>query len=66
MGGVELQRGLKTGGLFRALFRTNPSDRTQAFCTLPGLPSDIFVRVRGVGRVGVVGWMARWVAVWLG
>lgn len=41
-----MQQGLKSGALFRATFRTNPSDRTQGYCTLPGLPTDVFVRVR--------------------
>ena len=40
------QQGLKTGLLFRVPFRTNPSDRNQGYCTLPGLPTDVFVRVR--------------------
>jgi DIS3-like exonuclease 2 len=41
-----LQQGLKSGGIFRAVFRTNPSDRNQGYCSLAGLPTDVFVRVR--------------------
>jgi hypothetical protein len=44
-----LQQGLKSGGIFRAVFRTNPSDRTQGYCSLAGLPTDVFVRVRTHG-----------------
>jgi hypothetical protein len=43
---AELQRGLKNGVLFRAQFRTNAADRTQGYCTVPGLPTDIFIKVR--------------------
>ncbi|GAB4816026.1 hypothetical protein N2152v2_003072 [Parachlorella kessleri] len=41
---AELQRGLKSGVLFKALFRCNAADRTQGFCTVAGLPSDVFVK----------------------
>ena len=42
----ELGQGLKRGSLFRAPFRVNAHDRTQAFATVPGLPSDLMIRVR--------------------
>eukprot|EP00887_Chlorella_sp_A99_P000156 scaffold16.g156.t1 len=42
--GADLQRGLKTGALFRAVLRVAASDRTQAYCTVPGLPTDIFIK----------------------
>ena len=45
LAGQLLQQGLKGGALFRCTFRTNPSDRSQGYCTLPGLPTDVFVRV---------------------
>jgi DIS3-like exonuclease 2 len=45
MGQEELMRGLKRGLLFRASIRVNASDRSQAFATLPGLPSDVMIRV---------------------
>jgi hypothetical protein len=32
--------------LFRAAFRTNAADRTQGYCTVPGLPTDVNIRVR--------------------
>ncbi|KAL4419743.1 hypothetical protein ABPG75_006841, partial [Micractinium tetrahymenae] len=38
-------QGLKSGAYFRGVLRVNASDRTQAFCTLPGLPTDVFIRV---------------------
>ena len=40
------QQGLKSGAYFRGVLRVNASDRTQAFCSLPGLPTDVFIRVR--------------------
>ena len=43
---ARLQQGLKSGALFRCTFRTNPSDRSQGYCTLKGLPTDVFIRVR--------------------
>lgn len=39
-----LQQGLKSGQLFKALFRCNAADRSQGFCTVEGLPSDVFVK----------------------
>lgn len=30
--------------MFRAKFRVNAANRTEAFCTLEGLPSDLLVR----------------------
>ncbi|KAI3425159.1 hypothetical protein D9Q98_008930 [Chlorella vulgaris] len=39
-----LQQGLKGGMLFRAAFRTNAADRTQGYCTVPGLPTDVNIR----------------------
>jgi DIS3-like exonuclease 2 len=42
----ELGQGLKRGSLFRAPFRSNAHDRTQAFATVAGLPSDLMIRVR--------------------
>jgi hypothetical protein len=41
----ELVRGLKAGQAFRSTFRVNASDRTQAFATVEGLPSDVFIKV---------------------
>ena len=38
-----LVTGLETGGLFRAKLRCNPYDRTQAYCTIPGIPYDVFI-----------------------
>lgn len=51
---AELQQGLKRGMLFRAVIRYNASDSSQAFATLPVLPSDILIKV-GPSRVGVHG-----------
>ncbi|KAL4856961.1 DIS3-like exonuclease 2 [Chlorella vulgaris] len=42
--GSLLQQGLKGGMLFRASFRTNAADRTQGYCTVPGLPTDVNIR----------------------
>ena len=39
-------QGLKKGTLIRATIRINAQDRTQAFATVPGLPSDLMIRVR--------------------
>lgn len=39
-------QGLKKGALIRASIRINAQDRTQAFATVPGLPSDLMIRVR--------------------
>ena len=44
--GPALQQGLKSGQLFRATLRVNPSDRSQGFVTIPGLPSDILIKAR--------------------
>lgn len=38
-----LVTGLENGALFRAKLRCNPGDRTQGFCTVPGLPYDVFI-----------------------
>lgn len=63
---TTLQQGLKGGALFRAAFRTNPSDRSQGYCSLPGLPTDVFVRVGGwVGGWQVGDDCESWLAVWL-
>ncbi len=40
-----LGQGLKKGALIRATIRINAQDRTQAFATVPGLPSDLMIRV---------------------
>ena len=42
----EVGQGLKMGALIRATIRINPQDRAQAFATVPGLPSDLMIRVR--------------------
>lgn len=34
---------LKKGNVFQAIIRYNASDKTQAFCAVEGLPSDVFV-----------------------
>jgi len=41
---VELQRGIKTGRLFRGRLRANVSDRREAYVTVPGLPHDLLLR----------------------
>jgi len=41
---AAVQHGLETGTIFRACLRCNTSDRTQGYCTVPGLPRDIFIR----------------------
>jgi len=38
-----LLSGLEKGTLFRAKLRCNPGDRSQGFCTIPGLPHDVFI-----------------------
>jgi DIS3-like exonuclease 2 len=38
-----LLSGLEKGSLFRAKLRCNPGDRSQGFCTIPGLPHDVFI-----------------------
>ncbi|KAG7667487.1 hypothetical protein KSW81_001192 [Nannochloris sp. 'desiccata'] len=38
-----LVSGLEKGTLFRAKLRCNPGDRSQGFCTIPGLPHDVFI-----------------------
>jgi exoribonuclease R len=43
------------GGLFRAVLRCNPGDRAQAFCTVAGLPADVFVRGEGAQNRAVEG-----------
>ena len=42
----EVGQGLKRGALIRATIRINAQDRAQAFATVPGLPSDLMIRVR--------------------
>ena len=39
-------QGLKKGALIRACIRINAQDRSQAFATVPGLPTDLMIRVR--------------------
>ena len=34
---------MANGTLFKAQLRINPHDRTQGYCTIPGLPRDLFV-----------------------
>lgn len=41
----ELGQGLKRGQYFKANLRVNAHDRSQAFATLPDLPSDLMIRV---------------------
>jgi DIS3-like exonuclease 2 len=38
-----LVAGLENGSLFRAKLRCNPGDRSQGFCTISGLPHDVFI-----------------------
>ena len=45
LGHAELAQGLKGGALLRAPIRVNAHDRSQAFATAPGLPSDLMIRV---------------------
>ncbi|WIA18422.1 hypothetical protein OEZ85_009882 [Tetradesmus obliquus] len=40
----QLSHAMKRGHVFRAKFRLNASNRTEAFCTLEGLPSDMTIR----------------------
>eukprot|EP00879_Flechtneria_rotunda_P015976 GHRR01016709.1.p1 GENE.GHRR01016709.1~~GHRR01016709.1.p1 ORF type:complete len:971 (+),score=396.72 GHRR01016709.1:730-3642(+) len=40
----QLQQAMKRGQVFRAKFRANAANRTEGFCTLEGLPSDLLVR----------------------
>lgn len=42
----RLQAALKSGGAHRAALRFSAADRAQAFATLPGLRTDVMVRVR--------------------
>ena len=49
----RLQAALKTGGAFRAALRFNAGDRAQAFATLPGLRTDLMIRVRLLPRRAV-------------
>ena len=42
----DVGKGLKQGSLMRASIRVNMQDRSQAFATVPGLPSDLIIRVR--------------------
>ena len=47
LGHAELAQGLKRGALLRVPIRVNAHDRSQAFATVPGLPSDLMIRVGG-------------------
>ena len=38
-----LQDGIAAGRYFRSKIRINPADRNQGFCTIPGLPHDVFI-----------------------
>ncbi|BDA45360.1 DIS3-like exonuclease 2 [Coccomyxa sp. Obi] len=40
----ELGQGLKKGHFFKGAIRVNAHDRSQAYVTLPGLPSDLMIR----------------------
>eukprot|EP00775_Hariotina_reticulata_P008717 gene8717-8898_t len=40
----QLQQGMKRGHIFRAKIRMNAANRSEAFCTLEGLPSDVLLR----------------------
>ena len=42
----DVGKGLKQSSLMRASIRVNMQDRSQAFATVPGLPSDLMIRVR--------------------
>ncbi len=46
----ELGHGLKKGSYFKGPIRVNAHDRSQAYITLPGLPSDLMIRVRPLIR----------------
>ncbi|KAG2422006.1 hypothetical protein HXX76_016332 [Chlamydomonas incerta] len=41
---AELQRGFKTGQVFRGKIRVNAGDRREAYITIPGLPHDVLLR----------------------
>ena len=41
----DVGKGLKKGTLMRASIRVSMQDRSQAFATVPGLPSDLMIRV---------------------
>ncbi len=41
----ELGQGLKKGRFFKGAIRVNAHDRSQAYVTIPGLPSDLMIRV---------------------
>jgi DIS3-like exonuclease 2 len=34
---------IAAGAIFRAVLRCNAADRSQGFCSIPGLPSDLFI-----------------------
>ncbi len=42
----ELGQGLKKGRYFKGALRVNAHDRSQAYVTIPGLPSDLMIRAR--------------------
>ena len=42
----DVGKGLKQGSLIRASIRVNIQECSQAFATVPGLPSDLMIRVR--------------------
>lgn len=42
--GAALEQALAAGTVYKAVLRVNAGDRTQGFCTIPGLPNDIFLR----------------------
>eukprot|EP00198_Chlamydomonas_reinhardtii_P003968 XP_001693304.1 3'-5' exoribonuclease [Chlamydomonas reinhardtii] len=41
---AELQRGFKSGQIFRGKIRVNAGDRREAYFTIPGLPHDVLLR----------------------
>ncbi|KAG2425885.1 hypothetical protein HYH02_014948 [Chlamydomonas schloesseri] len=41
---AELQRGFKSGQVFRGKMRVNAGDRREAYITIPGLPHDVLLR----------------------
>lgn len=43
--GNLLQQAMKTGKVIRCNYRVNPTDRSQGFGSLEGLPADIYIQV---------------------